>query len=42
MDLFSSKGGTAVGGMLEALKNTSAGKSVLDKLTSKSKDDGQK
>ncbi|MDR1696287.1 MAG: hypothetical protein LBR69_06650 [Endomicrobium sp.] len=35
MDLFSSKGGTAVGGMLEALKNTSTGKAVLEKITGK-------
>lgn len=43
MDLFSSKGGTAVGGMLEALKNTSTGKAVLEKLTSsKTKDEEKK
>ena len=35
MDLFTPKGGTAVGGMLEALKNTSTGKAVLEKLTGK-------
>jgi flotillin len=35
MDLFSPKGGTAVGGMLEALKNTNAGKSILEKITGK-------
>lgn len=33
MQLFSPKGGTAVGGMLEALKNTDAGKSIVSKLT---------
>ncbi|MDR1194975.1 MAG: hypothetical protein LBL00_00690 [Endomicrobium sp.] len=42
MDLFSSKGGTAVGGMLEALKNTSAGKAVLEKFTGKSEDSKEK
>lgn len=32
MDLFSSKGGTAVGGMLEALAQTPVGKAVIDKV----------
>lgn len=34
MDLFSTKGGTAVGGMLEALAQTDAGKGLLAKVTS--------
>jgi flotillin len=42
MDLFSSKGGTAVGGMLEAFKNTSAGKAVIEKLTGKETDKNDK
>lgn len=33
MDLFSSKGGTAVGAMLEGLKNTETGKEVINKVT---------
>ena len=36
MEMFSSKGGTAVGGMLEALKNTPTGKAVLEKIAGKS------
>jgi len=32
MDLFSPKGGTAIGGMLEALKQTDAGKAVISNL----------
>lgn len=34
MDLFSPKGGTAVGGALEALANTAVGKDLLSKITS--------
>lgn len=33
MDLFSPKGGTAVGGALEALANTEVGKNILSKFT---------
>lgn len=33
MDLFSPKGGTAVGGALEALANTEIGKNILSKFT---------
>lgn len=33
-DIFSSKGGTELGGMLEALKNSPAGEAILNKLTS--------
>ena len=32
MDIFTTKGGTAVGGMLEALANTPTGAAVLDKV----------
>lgn len=35
MDLFSPKGGTAVGGALEALANTEFGKKLVDKLVNK-------
>lgn len=35
MDLFSSKGGLAVGSMLESMSQTPVGKSVLDKFTNK-------
>lgn len=37
MDLFSPKGGTAVGGALEALANTDMGKNLLNKLTTAQK-----
>ena len=33
MDLFSSKGGTAVGAMLEGFANTDEGKKILNKLS---------
>lgn len=35
MDLFTPKGGTAVGGALEALANTDIGKKIVDKITDK-------
>ena len=35
MELFTAKGGTAVGGALEALANTDAGKKLLEKFTKK-------
>ncbi len=35
MDIFSTQGGTAIGGMLEAMAQTDKGKELLDKITGK-------
>lgn len=37
MDLFTSKGGTQIGAMLEALSQTEKGKNLLSTLSGKSK-----
>jgi len=38
MDIFSTEGGTNIGGMLEALSQTEVGKGILDKLTATSEE----
>lgn len=42
MDLFSAKGGTAVGSALEALSNTPVGKTILDKFVPSGKENSGK